>query len=120
MREERNGSKFSAIERQQMRAAAFGLHEAGAKQRDIAIQLNVSQATVSGWLRAHARQFPEGTPQQRAAEKIRKAMVCCDMFEQFAAVRGDLEAQQVLREKRVGHESCYYGEWAARIVEDVK
>jgi hypothetical protein len=81
-------------------------------QRLIATQVGVSQPTVNMWLRRF------GAPtraQQQIAEKIRRELVCCDIFQRMEAVRADLMAQQRLRESADWHHICYYGEWAAQI-----
>lgn len=102
-----------AKERQDAIAEVLKLWGEGRAQREIARKVRVSQPTVNMWL----RRFGAPTKAQiRIAEKIRAELVCCDIFERMQALKGDLMAQQQVRENaKVWHEICYYGEWAARI-----
>lgn len=109
---------FSAAQRMELTRQARILQSQDFNQRQIAEQLGVSQPTVSNWLKKRR----DKSPQELIAEKIRAELVCCDISQQMAAIRGDLEATQKLRESKAyrGHEMCYYGEWAARLAEQHK
>ena len=92
--------------------------ETGMSQMAIANHFDVNQSVIHHWLRRERgdRHYMA----LRGATKIRAELVCCDIFEQMQAVGGDLLAQQRLRESKAYHDICYFGEWAARIVEQVQ
>lgn len=114
--EKPTGRKLDAETRVPLMGQAKALHDQGLTQRQIADQLSVSQPTVCVWL----RKVRAGTPQERAATKIRAELVCCEIFGQMEALYGDLEAQAQLRKSKAYHAICYYGEWAARLAEQTK
>lgn len=92
--------------------------EAGMTQAQIGKRFNVNQSVVHHWLRRE--RGDSHYIAMRGAAKIRAELVCCDIFEQMCAVHGDVLAQQRLRESKAYHDICYFGEWAARIAEQVQ
>ena len=108
-------TKLKREQRLELMRQAHALHMLGKTQRFIADELGVAQPTVCVWLRK--LQTPAWTPQRRMAEKIRAELVCCDIYDRMAVAMGDLEELQRIRESNAYHDICYFGEWAARIVE---
>ena len=115
---ERNGPRFTSLERAAARREALLMAETGMSQVEIANRFDVSQSVIHVWLKKERgdRHYMA----LRAAAKIRQELVCCDIFEQMQAVGGDLLAQQRLRESKAYHDGCYFGEWAARIAADMQ
>lgn len=100
--------------------AAHNLYRQKFTQREIAQQLGVSQPTICQWLQR--RDMEPYTVQQRAAAKIRAELVCCDIYQRMEdAYNPEDDAPWVaLRHGREYHDICFYGEWAARLVEQVR
>lgn len=117
-RVERDGPRFTAQERADNRREALQMSQAGVSQREIGNHFNVNQSVVHHWLRRE--RGDSHYMAMRAGAKIRAELVCCDIFEQMRAVHGDVLAQQRLRESPAYHDICYFGEWAARIAEQVQ
>lgn len=93
---------------------AAELHASGVNQRQIAIQLKVSQPTICQWLRK-ARQGLASTVQERVAARIRAELVDCDLYERFMNLG---PAEQIkLKASEDWHPICFFGEWAARLAE---
>jgi predicted transcriptional regulator len=115
---ERNGPRFTSLERAAARREALLMAETGMSQVEIAKHFDVNQSVIHVWLRKERGE--EHYMALRAAAKIREKLVCCDIFEQMEELRGDLLAQQRLRESKAYHDICYFGEWAARIASDVR
>ena len=115
---ERNGPRFTSQQRAQNRREALTMAEMGMSQMAIASHFGVNQSVIHVWLKKERgdRHYIA----LRGAAKIRAELVCCDIFEQMRAVHGDVLAQQRLRESKAYHDICYFGEWAARIVEQVQ
>ncbi len=84
-------------------------------QRDIAAALKVSQPTVSDWVRRVSLQ-------EKIAQRIRAQLVCCEIYQRMedAYDPEDDTAWKELRHSRDYHDICFYGEWAARLAEEVK
>lgn len=52
------------------------------------------------------------------AQELRNEMVCCDTYDKLAEFFGESEYRALKRSSNY-HAICHYGEWAARIVEDM-
>lgn len=111
---ERDGTKFTAEQRQHMRDVAWAWHLERKTQQEIANQLDVSQATVSYWLAHMKKQHPQKTPAEIIAARIRGEMVCCDLYQRFQDASPE-EKKKLSRGSPVWHEMCFYGEWAAQL-----
>ena len=109
------GSRMGAAQRNPLIARAKAMAAQDISQREIAKELNVSQPTVSTWLRRR-------TPQERVADRIRAELVCCDIFQllETRAQASDNLSWKQLRWSPDTHGICFYGEWAARIAEQTK
>lgn len=98
------------------------LDEQGLNQREIAKKLQVSQPTVCQWLRKIKLGLATRL-QERVAAKIRAELVCCDIYQRMEALRPGSEGNEEwhkLKRSNEYHDICYYGEWSARIAEQVK
>ena len=107
----------SEEERQAVIAQAVKLHQDGRPQMFIANELGVSQATINKWVRKHgpARQR---ALQARLATKIRRELVCCDIYERMRVLVAGGDEYRALREGPSYHDICFYGELAARMCEE--
>lgn len=102
--------------REQLMQRAVTLREQGLNQREVALMLDVSQPTVCMWFKKLAEE-PLVTP-GRIAGLIRAELVCCDIYERMQPLGSEAAINvEVLRQD---HIICFYGEWAARIAEQVK
>ena len=55
-----------------------------------------------------------------AAAQIRNQLVCCDIYQRLHDLFGrDAHAYRELRQSNDYHDICFYGEWSARIVEEM-
>lgn len=108
-------------QRMELMKKVVQLHEEGFTQREISLKVGVSQPTVCIWLNKVRRGYMERR-QDRIAAKIRAELVCCDIYQRLEAlqVAGDGDGRHALRHSHEYHDICFYGEWAARIAEDVK
>jgi orotate phosphoribosyltransferase-like protein len=109
------GHKMRYPERAELIRRALEMHSRGISQREIAGELDLSRGTISVWMRRYG-----DTPQRRIAAEIRRALVCCNIYEQLSALVGDTEAWRVLRHSNDYHDICYYGEWSALIAEKTR
>jgi transcriptional regulator with XRE-family HTH domain len=92
------------------------LRENGVPQRDIATALGVSQGTVSNWARKYRNVSREPLV---VAAKIRAELVCCDIYQRMEACDAGDDEWMALKQSPDYHAICFYGEWAARIAEQV-
>jgi IS30 family transposase len=106
------GQKMRHPERSELIRRALEMHSRGISQREIARVLDLSRGTISVWMRRHG-----DTPQRRIAAEIRRALVCCNIYERLSALVGDTETWKALRHSNHYHDICFYGEWSARIAE---
>lgn len=112
------GKKFNYADRMVLINRAVQLWREGVTQREIAIRLDVCQATVHSWIKRY-RTSPVLRVQERIAARLRDGLVCCDIYQRLTALQGDTEAWKALRHSPSYHDICYFGEWAAQIAEKV-
>ena len=119
---ERDGRKFTLAQRREARLKAWQMHtEEGKSQHDIANHFDVSQATVCNWLKRYRAEHPEQQIHMKIAAKIRAELVCCDIYARMEAVYDpeDDGPWKALRHGSDYHAICFYGEWAARLAEQI-
>lgn len=105
-------TKMTAQQRAPLIARAKEMAAQNISQRVIAVELGVSQPTISGWLNKR-------TVQQLVAEKIRAELVCCDIYQRFQEEQAAL-GNVSLKSYTGGHDICFFGEWSAQIAESVQ
>ena len=103
-------------EREDLVRQVLQLHAEGKTQHQIAARTGLSQPTVHIWLKRYGPR--KTTLQQHIAAKIRAELVCCDIYERFDSL-ASAEEQRALRQSSDYHAICFYGEWSARIAEQV-